>query len=536
MTTNPFINKTYAQSISYVAETYGDATALTFEGRDYSYKDIKREVDRASGRLAALGVKRGETVGIWLPNCPEFAWLWFGAAQIGAIPVIMNTWLRRAEFEYQIAQSESVVVCVRGPGAFRDFLGELAEVCPAIRDGELPAAPFPKLRQVVTLDPLEEGWGHIVDWDSLGDDHPVPPYSDDPNSPALIAYSSGTTSLPKGAMLSHCIWRKAWDGSRFLDMTPEDCLYLTVPLFGVLGCINGLLMLWANGGRVILRERFDPTDLIKTISSEKCTLAHLLPTMVDRIAEHPDYNKEAFETLRGGVLLSSQKEHFLRAMEVMCASGYTSGYGLTESTGLVTRCRWDDSLEVRLSHQGWPLPDCPIRIIDLKTGEDLSPGEEGEILVGGYSVMLGYFNKPEETAQSITEDGWLRSGDLGRLDADGALKFLRRIKDGYKHKGFNVSTPEVEASVIKFPGVVAAAVVGVPDSQHGERGVAFIISEGGASPEPAELLAFLKTQLSSFKVPETIFVVDEFPLTSGTDKVRKFKLREMAMENLGIEA
>ncbi|MCP5370615.1 MAG: acyl--CoA ligase [Hyphomicrobiales bacterium] len=533
---NPFLNKTYTQCIAHIADTYGDKVALTHDGRDFTFADIRREADRASARLAALGVRPGESVGIWTPNRPEFAWLWFGAAQMGAIPVILNTRLRRNEFEYQIAQSQSVVVCVPGPGAFRDFLGELAESCPAIRDGGLPAEPFPHLRKVVALDPPGAGWDNVVDWQALGDDHPMPPYNDDPDSPALIAYSSGTTSLPKGAMLTHCIWRKAWDGARYLDLVPEDSLYLTVPLFGVLGCINGLLMFWGNGCRIVLRDRFDEVDLIESIRREKCTFAHLLPTMIERIAEHPAYDKSALSSLRGGVLLSSRREDFERATEVLGPDGYTSGYGLTESTGLVTRCRWNDPREARLSHQGWPLPDCPLRIVDPETGADLPTGEEGEILVGGYSVMLGYFHKPEETAKAITPDGWLRSGDLGYMNADGSLRFLRRVKDGYKHKGFNVSTPEVEAAILKFPGVAAAAVVGVPDPKNGEKGVAFIIPAEGGAPAPDGLLAFLRQELASFKVPEAVFTVDEFPRTGGTEKVRKFKLREQAMERLGIEA
>ncbi|WP_373086634.1 class I adenylate-forming enzyme family protein [Sneathiella sp.] len=531
---NPFINKTYAECISYLADTYGHSVALSFQGRDYTFNAIKREADKVSVRLAKLGIKPGEKVGIWVPNRPEFAWLWFGAAQMGVVPVILNTRLRKTEFEYQIAQSESVAVFVPGQGAFRDFLGELAESCPSVKSGTLPADPFPKLRHVIALDPADNDYQNVLEWDALGDDGPMPEYILDPDAPGLIAYSSGTTSLPKGAMLTHCIWRKAWDGSRYLDLEPSDCLYLTVPLFGVLGCINGLLMFWSNGSRIVLRDRFDPEDVIKTVRDEKCTLAHMLPTMIERIAEHSTYNKAAFDTLRGGVLLSSKREHFERAAEVMCAEGYTSGYGLTETTGLVTRCRWDAPTEVRLNHQGWPLPDCPIRIIDIETGADLPTGEEGEILIGGYSVMLGYFNKPEETEKTIGTGGWLRSGDLGYLNADGSLKFLRRVKDGYKHKGFNVSTPEVEAAIMRFPDIAAAAVVGVPDPQFGEKGAAFVIPVDGETLDTEKLSEFLKGELASFKVPDVIFVIDAFPLTGGTDKVRKFKLRDLAMEKLGI--
>lgn len=533
---NSFQDKTYAQSIAYVADKYRESIALTFGDRDYTFRDIKTEADRASARFAALGVKPGEKVGIWVPNRPEFAWCWLGAAQMGAVPVVMNTRLRRAEFEYQIAQSDSVVVVIPGPGAFRDFLEELIEACPQIRSGQMPAASFPKLRRVVVLDPLQdpEKWDNVTEWNAIKEGS-VPSYADDPNSAALIAYSSGTTSLPKGAMLSHCIWRKAYDGGRLLDLTPDDRLYLSVPLFGVLGCLNGLLSFWTHGCRIFLRERFDAGDFIRTVAVQGCTLAHLLPAMIDRVEAHPDYDKAAFRTLRGGVLLSSRPDHMQRAISVLDAPGYTTGYGLTESTGLVTRSPWNGPIEDRLSHQGWPLPSCDIRIVDPDTLADLPNGDEGEILIGGYSVMLGYYNKPEETANAI-RNGWLHSGDLGRRNDDGSLQFLRRVKDGYKHKGFNVSTPEVEASILKFPGIAAAAVVGVPDAKFGEKGVAFVVPIQNRKADITKLAEFLGTQLASFKLPGEIFVIDEFPLTGGTEKVMKFKLREMAMQRLGISA
>lgn len=531
---NPFRGLTYAQSIAYIADTFGEKTALTFQGRSYTFRDIKREADLASARLAALDVKPGESIGIWMPNRPEFPFLWFGAAQIGVIPVIVNTRLKRPEFEYQIRQSKSVMVFIPGTGSFRDFAGELAESHPAVVSGMLPSDPFPDLRAVVALDPAPEQFSNITPWQER-DDLPMPAYSTDPDSPGLIAYSSGTTSLPKGAMLSHCIWRKAYDGGGYLKLTPADSLYLTVPLFGVLGCLNGLLMFWSRGCEIHLRERFDEQDFITSVSREKCTFAHLLPTMIERIARHPAYEKDKFKSLRGGVILSSQGSHFLRAIEVLGAEGFTSGYGLTESTGLVSRCYLDDPLEDRLGHQGWPLPDCPIRIVDPETREDLPPGQEGEIVIGGYSVMLGYFDKPEETHACISDDGWLYSGDLGVILETGALKFLRRVKDGYKHKGFNVSTPEVEAALQTFPGVRMAAVVGVPDPEFGEVGVAFVIPDAEADLREDELLAYLSARISSFKVPKAAFIVNEFPLTGGTDKVQKFKLRDLAMSRLGVK-
>lgn len=534
---NPFIGKTYGEALAYLAEKYGEREALQFEERRYSFADIKYQTDRAAARLAALGLPHGSKVAIWMPNRPEFMWYWFGAVQAGLVAVFLNTRLRRDELTYQIAQSDSAVVIVPGRPAFRDFLEELVECCPELATrpaGQLNSRQFPSLRAVVVCDPVARQMPGLLDWSSATS-LPVPRASDDPDAPALIAYSSGTTALPKGVMLSHCIWRKAYDGGTFLGLSDVDCLYLCVPLFGVLGSLNGILTFWSHGARIILNERFDVDVCLKALVEERCTAIHLLPAMIDALIGHPYFATVDLKSLRTGVVLSSDPVILRRAAEELGVRGVVTGFGLTETTGLVTRCRWDQPLEDRLASQGRPLPDCYIRVVDPDTGADLPSGSEGEILVGGYSIMLGYYNKPDETARTVTADGWLRSGDLGILHADGTLKFLRRIKDGYKHKGFNVSTPEVERVAAQCPDIAAVAVVGIPDRRNGEVGVAFVIPRNNAEFSPEAFLAFLGERLASFKVPAHVFSVDAFPVTGGTEKIQKFELRNMALRLLGAE-
>jgi acyl-CoA synthetase (AMP-forming)/AMP-acid ligase II len=531
---NPFAGKTYGEAIGYLAETFGNREALQFEGRSYSFADIKQQADQAAARLAALGLPPGSKIAIWMPNRPEFIWYWFGAVQAGLVAVFLNTRLRRDEFVYQIAQSDSAVVIVPGRPAFRDFLGELVECCPELATrpaGQLNSRQFPSLRAVVVCDQPAKQMPGVLDWSSATS-LPAPQSGDDPDAPALIAYSSGTTALPKGAMLSHCIWRKAYDGGTFLGLSDADCLYLCVPLFGVLGSLNGILTFWSHGARIILNERFDVDHCLPALVEERCTAIHLLPAMIDALIAHPQFASANLERLRTGVVLSSDPAILRRAALELGVGGIVTGFGLTETTGLVTRCRWDEPLENRLASQGRPLPDCYIRVVDPETGADLPHGGEGEIWIGGYSVMLGYYNKPEETARTITGDGWLRSGDLGVLNPDGTLKFLRRIKDGYKHKGFNVSTPEVERVAAQYPGVAAVAVVGIPDPRHGEVGVAFVIPRKDAEFSSDAFLAFLGERLASFKMPAHVFAVDAFPVTGGTEKIQKFELRNMALRFL----
>ncbi len=530
---NPYVGLTYGQALGQLVARYGDRPALVFQDRRHTFADVRREVDRASRRLAQLGLRRGDKVAIWLPNRPEFLWHWLGAAQLGLVAVFLNTRLKRAEFMYQLAQSDSRALVTAGDGAFRDFLGELADACPEIalqEPGHLQLAALPELRHVIALDPCERSTRGVTDWSAgFADDGPLPALQPDAAAPALIAYSSGTTALPKGAMLTHCCWRKAWDGGGRFDLGPEDRLFLCVPLFGVLGFLSGVLMFWTHGCALVLEERFDADRCLRLLQEERCTCVHLLPVMIDQLLAHPAFPSARLGALRAGIVLSNDPAILRRAAEKLGVRGASSGYGMTESTGLVTRGWLDEPLEQRLKSHGTPLPGCEIRVVNPDSGEDLPPGATGEIWIGGYSVMAGYYNKPEENAKTLTPDGWLRSGDAGYLNADGTLVFLQRLKDGYKRNGFNVSTLEIEAALLLHPMVAEAAVVSIPDGSAGEAGIAFVIAKPGAAPAPEEILAVLAGRLASFKAPAEVVVVREFPRTDGTEKVQKFKLREAAL-------
>lgn len=536
---NQFAGMTYAQAIAYMSETFPDNEALVYRGRRWRFSEVKTLVDRASGRLATLGLEPGSTISIWLPNRPEYLWYLLGAAQMGLVPVILNTRLRLEEFAYQLGQSDSRAVIVPGDAAFRDFLGDLAELCPELKspvEGALSIVALPQMRHVVALDPFDrQALPGVADWsDGLERDWPVPPYATDPEAPALISYSSGTTALPKGAMITHCVWRKAWDIGTPVDMSAKDRFYLAIPMFGSMASMNGVYPVWIRGGGVVLADRFDAEQAMRDWQDERCSVTHLLPPMITALLEHPKRKDYDLSSMRIAMVLSNDQDVLLKVARDLAIPGMMTGYGLTESTTVLTRNRWDDPLEARIDNQGKPLPDVEIRIVDPQTGWDMPIEESGEIWARSYCIMKGYYNKPVETAKAIDGDGWFHSGDQGYLRKDGRLVFEGRIGDGYKTKGFNVSPAEIETLLRKHPGIANAAVVGLPHPELGDMGVAFVIPKPGKKFAESELLGFARDNLASFKVPQHVILVETFPLTSGTDKVQKFKLREMASEMLGV--
>lgn len=531
---NPFVNKTYAESLALIAERFSEREALIFQDQRFTYAALKRHVDAASARFASLGLERGDRVALWLPNRPEFLWYWLGAAQLGLVVVVLNTRLTLKEMAYQLGQSECRAVLIPGDGAFRPFDAEIKTLCPEIADatpGNLRAAALPELRHVIVCDPLKDMPAGATDWSApLPLDKPLPPLEQDPEAAALISYSSGTTALPKGALITHCVWRKAYDIGERIDQTPDDKLYLCIPLFGSMAMMNGIAPFLARGSSIVLDERFEPGQMLRSLEQHGCTATHLLPTMVEQLAAHPALSTTDLSKLRIGWVLSDNARILDMVSDDLRIPGVMTGYGLTETTTVLTRNRWDDSREVRLSTQGYPLPDVELRITDPESGADLAQGEIGEIWARSYCVMKGYYKKPDEFARAMAPGGWFKTGDLGVLDSTGRLMFKGRAGDSYKSRGFNVSPAEVEAAIASHPAVAATAVVGLPHDTHGAVGIAFVVLHPNLTASETELLAWIKPQLSSFKIPARVFVVDSLPLTAGTGKVQKFRLRELASQ------
>ncbi len=533
---NPFRDLTYGQALALLVERYGPREALVFRDRRYSFADLKAEADMASRRFAALGLNPGDKVAILMPNRPEFIFAWLGAAQMGLVCVMLNTRLKRDEIAYQLGQSDSRAVIVADAGDGPDFLSTLADLCPRLKEGrpgEIASEALPMLDFVVVCEDDTRRYAGAVTWDDLtARAAPMPPLATDPGAPAIISYSSGTTALPKGAMISHCLWRKAWDIGTRVDLTEDDCLYLAIPLFGSMATMNGVAPYWVRGGKSVIGEQFDAGQCIAAIAREKATGMHVLPPILRQMLAHPDFKTTDTSSMRVANTLSIDPDILAQVEDDLGVPGTMTGYGMTETTTVVTRNRWDDPREVRHSTQGWPLPDLEVAIIDPETLQKVPAGDPGEIWVRGYAVMIGYYKKPEETARAITPDGWLRTGDWGRQDATGRVTLLGRLGDTYKSRGFNVSPAEVEYVLQRHEAVDQCAIVGVADARQGEVGIAFVVPAAGQDVSEEEILAYLKPKIAGYKMPARVLFIDQLPLTSGTGKVQKFKLREEALARL----
>ena len=536
---NPFRHLTYADSLAYLERCHGDREAVVHGTHRYSYADVKRHSDLAAARLASSGLAPGDKITLLLPNRAEFLWYWFGAAQMGLVVVMMNTRLRREEIAYQLAQSDSRAVIVPGGVEDRDFLAELTELAPAVRDGvpgALASERLPELRHVIAIDAFSPHYRGVLDWsEAAGETLPLPPMETDPDSPALISYSSGTTALPKGAMITHCVWRKAHDIGDRVDLDENDCLYMAIPMFGSMASLNGVLPYLARGARLVIGGQFDAGACLRAIESERVTGIHLLPPTIKKLVEHKDFPRRDRSSLRIAYVLSIDATVLDTVADVIGVPGVMTGYGLTETTTVVSRNRWDDPRSVRHSTQGWALPDIEVRIVEPESLEEQPDGIAGEIWVRGYCTMLGYYKKPDQTARVLRADGWLRTGDLGALDDTGRVRFLGRCDDGYKSRGFNVSPEEIEQAINAHPAVALSSVVGVADPVAEQVGAAFVIAKPGQSLAADDLLSYLKPKLAGYKMPGHVFVVDDLPMTSGTGKVQKFKLREDAARRLGLK-
>ncbi len=539
----------FEQKLRRTAEAHGERDALVFPGLDlrWSYREFHAEVERVARALIRLGVEPREHVGIWATNLPQWVLLQFATARIGAVLVNINPAYRAHELQYVLEQADIATLFLTDRFKHSDYFGILAQVCHELADsppGRLESASLPRLRRCISVKGAGAGmlsWDHFL---ALGRDVDPARLEEreaavDPEDVVNVQYTSGTTGFPKGVQLTHrnLLTNATHVGER-MGITPADRVCIPVPFYHCFGCVLGTLMCAVYGAAMVIpAEVFDPLATLGAIQRERCTALYGVPSMFIAQLEHPRFGEFDLSSLRTGIMAGSPCpiEVMRRVVERMGAREITIAYGLTEASPVITQTRTTDSLEHRVGTVGRPLAGLEVRIVDPDSGEEVEQGRQGELQVRGHCVMKGYYRQPEETAEAITPDGWLRSGDLATRTEDGFYKITGRIKDMVIRGGENLYPREIEEFLHTHPKIAEAQVVGLPDEKYGEELSVWLVLREGQTLTQEEVREFCKGRISHQKVPRYVFFVREYPLTV-TGKVQKFRLREMGIEELGLEA
>ena len=528
--------ETIGENLASTVATYPDNEALVsrHQGVRLTYARFAEEVERVARALLDLGIAKGDRVGIWSPTCAEWTYLQYATARVGAILVNINPAYRANELAYalDLAGVSTLVAATGFRGA--DYLATLASV----------RGDVPRLRRVVVLGDDLSGGRADLRWNDLRErraplDRLVEREGElDPDDPINIQFTSGTTGNPKGATLTHHnVLNNARAMVDVLGYTSADRVCVPVPLYHCFGMVAGNLCSTVSGATAVYpAEAFDPLSCLEAIAEERCTSSYGVPTMFVAQLDHPRFGEFDLTSLRTGIVGGAPcpVEVLKRIVNDMHLAEINNAYGMTETSPASFMARRDDSLDRRAYTVGTVLPHVEARIVDPATGRTAPRGAVGEVCVRGYLVMRGYWDDPEATAAAVDEGRWMHTGDLGVLDESGYLSIVGRIKEMVIRGGENIYPREIEEVLYQHPAVAGAQVFGIPDEKMGEELMAWIAPHEGASLEPEELREFCRARLSRFKVPKHVKLVGDFPMTV-TGKAQKFRMREMAIEELGLQ-
>lgn len=521
------------------ARLHPDNDALVCDDGRLSYAEVLEQVDASARALLALGLRRGDHVGILMGNSIQWAVLWYAAASIGLVCVPFNTRFRTEELGYGLRHEDvRALFCVDRFLDKIDFIGMLTEVEPAI-GSELPGQALPLLEHVVVF-------GQHIPAGALCEDRFIAQGKtiDDqtlvlarqlvkPDDTLLIQFTSGTTAFPKGVMLSHAsMLGVAFSVAERMGVQPDDRYFSPRPFYHVAGSTMSLLVALVKGATLVSAATFNPAEALRMMSKERCTLTSGNDTMFLMMLADPSFGEQRLH-LRGGWAAASPQ--ILRdVVEKMGATQICNAYGLSEASPNVVISDYREPLEYRLD--GAMKPHAGVQVeIRGTSGMPVADGEPGEICVRGWSLMKGYYKLPEQTDAAL-RDGWLHTGDLGVLSSDGRLRFVGRLKDMFRVGGENVSPLEVEQVLLKHQAVELAQVIGVPDVRLGEVPAAYVTLKKGSTTSGDDLIAFCKERCANFKVPRYLSIVDSFENIgmTGSSKVQKRHLRDHALAQFGL--
>jgi fatty-acyl-CoA synthase len=515
------------------ARRWGAREALVFQGRRRTFAELAAGVDRVARGLIALGVRPGEKVALWMLNRPEWIEAAFAVLRIGAVLVPVNTRLRTDDVAYVVDQSDTTTLILAERSGPIDYLGMVRALVPA---GAPPGTGrLPGLQRIVVLGdaprPATVAWRELLERAATVGETALAARAAavDPGGLAFLVYTSGTTGFPKGVMHDHRLIRNVTDRAFRLAITEQDAIMMYLPLFHLFGFSEGMLTSMVTGARQVLTESFDAAESLALIAAERATVLHGFDTHFKALCEAHERLPRDVSSVRTGILaagMSSSAPVARRARKLF--GPLVSGYGMSEFGVGVSIGALDSTEDQSCEASGYPAPGYEIRVVDPATGRDQPAGTPGEILVRGYTLMRGYYDKPEATAAAIDAEGWMHTGDMGVFRPDGHLRFMGRYKDMLKIGGENVDPMEVEAYLMSHPAIDLAAVVGYPDARLSEVAVAFVRARPGHALTEADVLAHCRGRIAGFKIPRHVFFVDDFPMT-GSGKVRKVTLREDAL-------
>ncbi len=547
----PLIEQTIGDFFDGMARRQGDRDALVsaHEQRRLSYLELQREADRLASALLQLGLSPGDRVGIWSHNNVPWVLMQVATAKVGLILVNINPAYRTSELEYALNKVGCKALVTMQRFKTSDYVGMLRELAPELasaQPGALQAARLPQLRTVAWIDKPGEGeeLPGLMRFSALLEKG----QADDPRLPEIartlkatdpinIQFTSGTTGFPKGATLTHRnILNNGFFIGECMKLTAEDRLCIPVPLYHCFGMVLGNLACLTHGATIVYpNDGFDPLAVMQTVQAERCTGLHGVPTMFIAELDHPRFKEFDFSTLRTGIMAGSPcpTEVMKRVVDQMHLSEITIAYGMTETSPVSCQSSTDTPLDKRVSTVGKVQPHLEVKIVDPENGAIVAPGASGELCTRGYSVMHGYWDDEEKTREAIDAEGWMHTGDLATMDAEGYVNIVGRIKDLVIRGGENIYPREIEEFLYRHPKIQDVQVVGLPDKKYGEELCAWIIPKPGQALTADEVREFCKGQIAHYKVPRYIEFVKEFPMTV-TGKIQKFKIREAMKSQLGL--
>jgi fatty-acyl-CoA synthase len=526
------IGETIGANLEATVAAWPDNEALVAvqQGVRLTYAAFDEQVNLVARGLLAAGLEKGDRVGIWSPNNAEWVLVQYATAKIGVILVNMNPAYRTHEVAYALRQSGCKMLVAATEFKTSDYVAMVDAVRPEL----------PQLERVVFLG--TDDWDQLLsDADRVsGDDVRERLAGLDRDDPINIQYTSGTTGFPKGATLSHHnILNNGYFVAEGCGYTERDRVCIPVPFYHCFGMVMGNLGCTTHGATMVVpAPAFDPLATLHAIESERCTSLYGVPTMFIAQLAHPDFHRFDLTSLRTGIMAGSPcpVEVMKQCISAMHMEEVTICYGMTETSPVSTQTGGDDPLDKRVGTVGRVHPHVEVKIVDPATGLTVPTGTSGELCTRGYSVMIGYWNDPDKTAEAVDPSGWMHTGDLATMDDEGYVNIVGRIKDMIIRGGENVYPREIEEFLYSHPDIVDVQVIGVPDERYGEEIMAWVkLREGAPALSADDIRAFCPGKIAHFTVPRYVHVADEFPMTV-TGKIQKYKMREESISLLGLEA